>query len=195
MKYGVTTHRMFHPSHSVVGIPRKQYFSSQLRMFNPFQTIFGMVRFLICLGTWLCQNKWRAIKTFGVMIQNVGAFTRNTEFSLFPLRGKTVSATVPYFRPCFPVTVAAASISICVPQAVEKQHAADMCICQLVSNVAPHCIECASCLYAKSSSISGIQTLQRSEFHVSKLLCSSLSGIQTLQHAVFQVSKLNLAAV
>ena len=28
MKYGVTTHRMFHLSHSVVGIPRKQYFSS-----------------------------------------------------------------------------------------------------------------------------------------------------------------------
>ena len=37
------------------------------------------------------------------MIQNVGVFTRNTEFSLFPLRGKTVSATVQYFRPCFPV--------------------------------------------------------------------------------------------
>ena len=83
--------------------------------------------------------------------------------------------------------VAAASISICVSQAVEKQHAAD---------VWPH-TGCASSLYAQSSSLSGIQILQRSEFHVSKLLCSSLSGIQTLQQyfrypnlaAVFQVSK------
>ena len=31
------------------------------------------------------------------------SITRNTEFSLLPLRSKSVSATVPYFRPCFPV--------------------------------------------------------------------------------------------
>ena len=37
------------------------------------------------------------------MIQNVGAFTRNMEFSLLPLRSKLVSTTVPYFRPSFPV--------------------------------------------------------------------------------------------
>ena len=43
------------------------------------------------------------IRTFGVLIQNVGAFTRNTEFSLLSLQSKSVSATVPYFRPCFPV--------------------------------------------------------------------------------------------
>ena len=49
---------------------------------------------------------------------------------------------------------------------------------------------CASSLYAQSSSLSGIQTLQRFEFHVSKLLCSSLSSIQTLQQSFsFQVSK------
>ena len=38
------------------------------------------------------------------MIQNVGAFTRNTEFALFLIRGKMVSAMVLYFRPCFSVT-------------------------------------------------------------------------------------------
>ena len=62
-----------------------------------------MVRFLICLGIWLCWYKWRMIKTFGVMIENVGAFTRNMEFSLLPLWGKSVSATMPYSRPCFPL--------------------------------------------------------------------------------------------
>ena len=39
------------------------------------------------------------------MIQNVGAFTRNTKFALLPLWGKSVSTIimVPYFRHCFPV--------------------------------------------------------------------------------------------
>ena len=31
------------------------------------------------------------------------SITRNTEFSLLSLRSKSVSATVPYFRPRFPV--------------------------------------------------------------------------------------------
>ena len=31
------------------------------------------------------------------------SITQNTEFSLLPLRSKSVSTTVPYFRPCFPV--------------------------------------------------------------------------------------------
>ena len=34
------------------------------------------------------------------MIQNIGAFT---QFSLLPSWSKSVSAMVPYFRPCFPV--------------------------------------------------------------------------------------------
>ena len=37
------------------------------------------------------------------MIENVRTFTRNTAFSLLPLQGKSVSATVPYFRSCVPV--------------------------------------------------------------------------------------------
>ena len=83
-----------------------------------------------------------------------------------------------------------------LPQAIEKQHAADVCIRRSVSNVAPHWV-CFKPLYAQSSSLSGIQTLQRSEFQISKLLCSILSGIKTLQQycwypnlaAVFQVPK------
>ena len=76
-------------------------------------------------------------------------------------------------------------ISICVPmQAVEKQHTAEVCIRRSVFNVTPHWV-CFKPLYAQSSSLS---TLQRSEFHVSKLLCSSLSGIQTLQQS-FRLSK------
>ena len=40
------------------------------------------------------------------MIQNVGAFTQNTEFSLFPLQGKTVSASA-VFQALFPCALEA----------------------------------------------------------------------------------------
>ena len=42
------------------------------------------------------------------------SITRNTDFSLLPLRSKSVSATVPYFRPCFPVLVPKSELSRCV---------------------------------------------------------------------------------
>ena len=39
------------------------------------------------------------------MIQNIEAFIEIRFFLLLPIQGKSVSATVPYFRPCFPVNV------------------------------------------------------------------------------------------
>ena len=89
-----------------------------------------------------------------------------------------------------------------LPQAVEKQHAANVCI--RLFPTWPH-TGCASSHYrAQSSSLSHIQTLQQSftypnlaaVYHVSKP-CSSLSRIQTLQQsftypnlaAVYHVSK------
>ena len=62
-----------------------------------------MVRFLICLRTQLWQNKWCMIKTFLGYDPECRSIHRNTEFSLLPLRGKSASTTIPYFRPCFPV--------------------------------------------------------------------------------------------
>ena len=38
---------------------------------------------------------------------------RNVEFSLLPT-GKLVSATVPYFRPCFPVYGIGVCVCVCV---------------------------------------------------------------------------------
>ena len=66
-------HCMFHPSHSVVGIPSKPCSSSLLRKFNPFLTIIGTVRFLICSGMHMHLNQcqWRTIKACRVIIQNV----------------------------------------------------------------------------------------------------------------------------
>ena len=55
-------HRMFLPSYSVVGVPGKPCSSSLLKRFNPFSTVFGTVRFLICSGTRWRLNQWRTIK-------------------------------------------------------------------------------------------------------------------------------------
>ena len=41
------------------------------------------------------------------------SITRNTQFSLLPLQSKSVSATVPYFRPCFPVCMCVC-VCLCV---------------------------------------------------------------------------------
>ena len=96
-------HRMFLPSYSVVGVPGKPCSSSLLKRFNPFSTVFGTVRFLICSETRWRLNQWRTIKACQVMIQNVRKFIEIRGIPLLPLQSETVRATVPYFRRCFPV--------------------------------------------------------------------------------------------
>ena len=105
LKYGVEIHvfMLFLPSYSVVGVPGKSRSSSLLKKFNPFPTVFGTVRFLICSGTRWRLNQWRTIKACRLMIQNVRKFIEIWGIPLLPLRSETVRATVPYFRRCFPV--------------------------------------------------------------------------------------------
>ena len=48
-----------HSSRSILAFSSKQCSLSMLRKFNPFLTIIGTVRFLICLGIRLHLNQWR----------------------------------------------------------------------------------------------------------------------------------------
>ena len=61
-----------------------------------------------------------------------------------------------------------------------NMHAADVCICWSVCNMAPHSCVCFKPLCPKKQSFRYPNLA--AVFHVSKLLCSSLSGIQNLQH-------------
>ena len=67
-------------------------------MFNPFQTGFGVVRFLICLGTWLCWNKWCTMKSYDRARMSEHSLEIWSSRYTHSLRGKSVSATVLYFR-------------------------------------------------------------------------------------------------
>ena len=75
------------------------------KKFNPFQTFIGTVRFLICSGMRLRLNQRRTIKSLQSYDPECLNMIVRNGISTIPQWSKTVRATVPHFKPRFPVLV------------------------------------------------------------------------------------------